>query len=302
MREWTSANINHENYWALVHLAMYPPKTYHIFQHLHIRPLMSFQCFVCDQRFKRAQDRSTHIRQKKDESHRKYTLQQEKHVTTQFSAAVQATTSAAAAVFYTRPLTMKVPSSNINDVDQDDLPSSRDMNIDLSDTSDPYLDEEGSIVSEDDQPVEDTEDVENEEVLANFMEAAALALDGVDLEEIGKVFSFLPNPDLEDVAEGKAGPGPSTAIYRANFQCTFINGTDSRTYQWHPTAGKVLRQEPVTQAHWQSLFSGEDSSGDSEYKPFSGRLDWELAQWAVQEKIPHKSFDHLLKIPQVVYL
>ncbi|KIK60604.1 hypothetical protein GYMLUDRAFT_112684, partial [Collybiopsis luxurians FD-317 M1] len=68
----------------------------------------------------------------------------------------------------------------------------------------------------------------------------------------------------------------------------------------HPTAGKVVRQEPVPQARWQSLFSGEDSSGDSEYKPFNDRLDWELAQWAVQEKIPHKSFDRLLKIPQVV--
>ncbi|KAJ3792209.1 hypothetical protein GGU11DRAFT_819093 [Lentinula aff. detonsa] len=53
------------------------------------------------------------------------------------------------------------------------------------------------------------------------------------------------------------------------------------------------------QAHWQSLFSREDSSGNSEYKPFSGCLDWELAQWAMQEKISHRSFDHLLKILQV---
>ncbi|KAJ3991227.1 hypothetical protein F5050DRAFT_1581765, partial [Lentinula boryana] len=68
----------------------------------------------------------------------------------------------------------------------------------------------------------------------------------------------------------------------------------------HPTAGQVFGQEPVMQARWQSLFSGEDSSGNSEYKPFSGCLDWELAQWAVQEKISHRSFDRLLKIPQVV--
>ncbi|KAJ3792062.1 hypothetical protein GGU11DRAFT_693978 [Lentinula aff. detonsa] len=129
----------------------------------------------------------------------------------------------------------------------------------------------------------------------------ALALDGVDLEEIsGEIFSFLPNPDLEDVAEGEAGPGQSTTTSRTKLRHTFIDNTNSRTYQWHPTTEKVFGQEPVMQACWQSLFSREDSSGNSKYKPFSGRLDWELAQWAMQEKISHRSFDCLLKIPQVV--
>ncbi|KAJ3979647.1 hypothetical protein F5890DRAFT_1558478 [Lentinula detonsa] len=90
------------------------------------------------------------------------------------------------------------------------------MNIDLDDMADPSFDEEGSTVSVDDQPVEDTSDVlENEEILAKYMEATTLALDGIDLEEI---FSLLPNPDLEDVAEGEAGPGPSTTTYRANLK------------------------------------------------------------------------------------
>ncbi|KAE9389172.1 hypothetical protein BT96DRAFT_762258, partial [Gymnopus androsaceus JB14] len=35
------------------------------------------------------------------------------------------------------------------------------------------------------------------------------------------------------------------------------------------------------------------------YKPFRNRLDWEIAQWAVKEKIHQKSFNRLLNIPQV---
>ncbi|KAJ3819830.1 hypothetical protein F5880DRAFT_1466499, partial [Lentinula raphanica] len=33
--------------------------------------------------------------------------------------------------------------------------------------------------------------------------------------------------------------------------------------------------------------------------PFASRLDWEISQWAVKEKVSQSSFNRLLKIPQV---
>ncbi|KAF9065520.1 hypothetical protein BDP27DRAFT_1384504 [Rhodocollybia butyracea] len=35
------------------------------------------------------------------------------------------------------------------------------------------------------------------------------------------------------------------------------------------------------------------------YHPFASQLDWEIAQWAVTEKISQKALDRLLKVPQV---
>ncbi|KIK50407.1 hypothetical protein GYMLUDRAFT_110459, partial [Collybiopsis luxurians FD-317 M1] len=38
------------------------------------------------------------------------------------------------------------------------------------------------------------------------------------------------------------------------------------------------------------------------YVPFSSHIEWELAQWAIKEKISQKSFNWLLQIPQVALL
>ncbi|KAF9058790.1 hypothetical protein BDP27DRAFT_1240270, partial [Rhodocollybia butyracea] len=35
------------------------------------------------------------------------------------------------------------------------------------------------------------------------------------------------------------------------------------------------------------------------YHPFASQLDWEIAQWAVTEKISQKALDCLLNVPQV---
>ena len=132
------------------------------------------------------------------------------------------------------------------------------------------------------------------------MDPAALALDDIKLDDIGEVFSFLPDLDAENVAEAEPGIRPSTADYRAARRTLVNDDGDARTYQWHPTAGTVYRHEPTAQARWQSL--RDDHTKDSEYKPFSSRLDWEIAQWSVKEKIPQKSFNRLLQIPQVFFL
>ncbi|KAJ3756691.1 hypothetical protein EV360DRAFT_30984, partial [Lentinula raphanica] len=35
------------------------------------------------------------------------------------------------------------------------------------------------------------------------------------------------------------------------------------------------------------------------YSPFPSRLEWEISQWAVKEKVSQSSFNRLLKIPQI---
>ncbi|KAF5349885.1 hypothetical protein D9757_013996 [Collybiopsis confluens] len=74
--------------------------------------------------------------------------------------------------------------------------------------------------------------------------------------------------------------GPNA--YR-NMARTLVENEDEepRTWWWHPTAEKSGLQ------------------GQDEYYPFATRLDWEVAEWAVKEKISQKSFDQLLQIPQI---
>ncbi|KAJ3746054.1 hypothetical protein DFH05DRAFT_1385263, partial [Lentinula detonsa] len=69
------------------------------------------------------------------------------------------------------------------------------------------------------------------------------------------------------------------------------------TWHWHPTAGNVLRTEPTVHDRWKSLFVGKCSEAAESYKPFNSRLEWEMAQWMVKEKVSQKAFDRLLKIP-----
>lgn len=132
------------------------------------------------------------------------------------------------------------------------------------------------------------------------MEAAAHILGDIDLEDLVKVFDFLPNPDLEDAAEGEADLGPSTASYHCMHHTLVDDDIQSHTYQWHPSAGQVYKQEETVHTRWRTPFT-VDRDANSEYKPFRSRLDWEITQWAVKEKIPEKSFNRLLKVPQVIF-
>ncbi|KAJ3965877.1 hypothetical protein EV361DRAFT_774298, partial [Lentinula raphanica] len=61
-------------------------------------------------------------------------------------------------------------------------------------------------------------------------------------------------------------------------------------------AGEVLRRESTVYQRWQRIFSKKVIE---DYKPFESRLEWEISQWAVKEKLSQKSFDRLLKIPEV---
>jgi len=255
---------------------------------------MSFECPVCEQTFKRVQDRTAHIRLKRDSDHRQYVLKQAQDITRQFSETVQAATSATADVSSMCPPAFPGPTVEINDVDENDLPSSKNMDIDDDEDEE---DEEAGVQSEPERLIAEEAEKEDEDYLKTAMEEAARTLGNVDLSDILEAFDFLPTPDLEDVAEGEPGPGPSTASYRQMRRTLLEGDGPSHTYQWHPSAGRVYGKEETVHARWKSLFApGCDPR--SEYRPFSSRLDWEIAQWAVKEKIPQKSFNRLLKIPQ----
>ena len=118
----------------------------------------------------------------------------------QFTETVQTVTSASASSLLLPVL--EEPSVQINDVDFGNLPSSRNMVIDQEDESDSYLDDEESIVSDQEELAEKIEDKEDEALFTKSIDDAMQALlDGVDFEEI---FNFLPDPD--DVAKGEGGP------------------------------------------------------------------------------------------------
>lgn len=259
----------------------------HFYSHL-----MAFQCFVCDKYFSRAQDRSSHIRLKKDDGHKQYLQQQQQHIIHQFSATVEAATTAAANNSPNLPPILNDVSVRWNDVDTDDLPSPWNMDIDTAE-SDLYSDDEHSIISCPEVPILDDDDHNH---IEETMAAASYALGGIDLDNIPEAFDFLPDPDL-DVPEGESSATPSTAEARGARRTLVDLDAEEPTYKWHQTAGQVYGQEPTNYARWQSLFNlGPEIHA---YEPFKSRLDWEVAQWAVKEKISQKSFNRLLNIPQV---
>ncbi|KAE9388862.1 hypothetical protein BT96DRAFT_1003805 [Gymnopus androsaceus JB14] len=180
---------------------------------------MSFLCFVCNKSFSRLQDRSSHIQLKKDDAHQQYLRQQEQNLTHHFWTTVEAATSAATTIPSARSPILDNVSVQWNDVDRDDLPSPWNMDIDSPD-SDIYSDDKQSIISGAEVPVVEEDDNDETEIFTQTMAAAAHTLGGLDLDDIPEAFNFLPDPDL-DVAEGEAGPGPSTAAYRRT-RHTFI--------------------------------------------------------------------------------
>lgn len=245
---------------------------------------MLFSCLVCGKSFSRAQDRSTHVRFKKDDPHRQYLQEQQQNLMRHFSATMEA----ASAVPVRAPAIQNVL-VQMNDVDQDDLPSSWDMDVDSP--SKQYSDDEHGIISDPEVLVGGNDEYEDAEDLTQ-----AAALGGFNLDDIPEAFDFLPDPEL-DVAEGEANPGISDTAYQRTRRTLIDIEGEQPVYKWHPNAGQVYGHEPLVHARWQALFHAGPES--QPYEPFRSRVDWEMAQWAVKEKIPQKSFDRLLKIPQV---
>ncbi|KAJ3718881.1 hypothetical protein C8R42DRAFT_556952, partial [Lentinula raphanica] len=56
----------------------------------------------------------------------------------------------------------------------------------------------------------------------------------------------------------------------------------------HPKAGKVLRVSENVHEKWKRVLSGKE---EDVYSLFGSRLDWEISQWAVKEKVSQASFN-----------
>lgn len=253
---------------------------------------MAFPCQVCDKTFNRAQDRSRHIRLKKDDLHKEYTEQQQQILVRQLSTTVEAVTAIG-----TTTVSERVPSHNtlsveLNDVDEE-TPSSWNMDVDSNSTG--VSDDEQSMISSAEVPVVDMED-NDDEVFVETMAAASAALGGIDLDGIPEAFDFLPEPDLE-LGDEEAAAENSMPTFQ-NPRRTLIDMDEEQpTYKWHSSGGKVYGIEPTAHARWRALLQTDSGSGP--YRPFNSRLDWEIAQWTLKEKISQKSFDRFLIIPEV---
>ncbi|KAF5364863.1 hypothetical protein D9757_012750 [Collybiopsis confluens] len=257
---------------------------------------MEFCCPVCGRSFTRAQDRNLHMDLKNDVPHRQYASLQARRISRRFNntadaALVAATTS----IYMSAPKDPQVTSIRHSErpTVMDDASMDVDMDVYAGSETD---DTEGSICVE---TVEtgDTEELQKDVHFADVLETAAeIMLDHADK------FNFLPDSaelpevsgDLQDEEDVV-----NTHIYRRMNRSLIEDQAQCRTYSWHPTAGKIYRHMSDVRTRWKALFSGSEVGSHEIYRPFASRLDWELAQWAVKEKITHSSFDRLLQIPEV---
>jgi hypothetical protein len=112
--------------------------------------------------------------------------------------------------------------------------------------------------------------------------------------------SLMHETDLAQLwAEVPDLPNPST---RPSFPIRRLyDPPEQRVVDWDESAGKVCqpKREPNRHERWQKLFGEKKHLADKSYTPFSSRIDWEVAQWAVREKVSQGALNRLLKIPKV---
>ncbi|KAJ3765099.1 hypothetical protein FB446DRAFT_655726 [Lentinula raphanica] len=119
---------------------------------------------------------------------------------------------------------------------------------------------------------------------------------GTDLDDIDSLFNFLPDEDdlPTSVPKSSLDPPPPQPLHRSLVE------DEDNTWIWHPTAGKVVKMDRNVEKRWLGIKSGKDEADSMGcYSPFSSRLEWEVTQWAVKEKVSQGSVNRLLQIPQV---
>lgn len=137
---------------------------------------------------------------------------------------------------------------------------------------------------------------ENDQEAKDAVAEALLA--SIDLEGLRDFLNFLPNTDIDDVTAGQAGPGPATVAH-CQLRRLINDDLDTRTWCWDETGGWVYLTQKDIHTQWKSLFPDSGQAPAQEYSPFTSKLDWEIAQWAVKEKVSQKAFNRLLQIPEV---
>jgi hypothetical protein len=106
--------------------------------------------------------------------------------------------------------------------------------------------------------------------------------------------------------EFEEGPGPSTAanwdINIDEQRLDFRNEEPPKGLE----AGKILNPNPTLSnqhAEWRRKFNVQDDTANTPspnpFCPFTSEIDWQIADWAIQEGLSQSVLDRLLKIPTV---
>ncbi|KAF5377988.1 hypothetical protein D9757_009835 [Collybiopsis confluens] len=256
---------------------------------------------VCKRRFSRLQDCHAHINQKRDSKHHAHRQRQARDLQTHFRDTAEAvhlahSQSRVAASHLRnnleRDILAKYPAAVVKSFQVD--PDALDDSEDSLPSVDVDMDEAGDILCEAEEL--DSEERRVEDAFEQIIDGAAREVWGVGLDDIDTKFDFLPDSEPSKEGPGSYAETPS----RGPMHRSLADDDDQQCiWQWHPTAGEVLRKEPMVYRRWKNIFSSAGGENVSCYEPFTSRLEWEVAQWAVKEKISQKSFDRLLKIPEV---
>ncbi|KAL0060070.1 hypothetical protein AAF712_013146 [Marasmius tenuissimus] len=133
-----------------------------------------------------------------------------------------------------------------------------------------------------------------------------------DFEVENGIFDWIDT--AMDLEIGEAGPGPTTVKANQGLKRMLgrlphsLNVAESQWYsEPHKLGGQVIRMGTTLYERWRTRFARdeEDTLVDNDnknklYSPFASRLDWQIAQWAIQETVGQGAFDRLLKIPGVL--
>ncbi|KAF5348426.1 hypothetical protein D9757_014448 [Collybiopsis confluens] len=297
--------------------------------------MSSLACPVCKKNFARPQDQRSHLTLKQDQKHQAYVHKQTEALSSRFMNTVDAVShalnsrskisrprfshsqssrshSSPSPSSGSQPFRQTIPASTVSrrtwkdrfDVNNTQPSELVDANTDDLD-EDGWLDGDGSIVSEEEEELE-AQERKDAALFELALDEAVQDLCGLGAEEVPDVFNFLPDLPTQSTPSNQQRDldseldfAPSFSAHRSMHRALEEDESHSWVWQWHPTAGKVYGIEPTVHNRWEQLFSGKDTNAADNYKPFSSRLEWELAQWAVKEKLSQKSFDRLLLIPQL---
>ncbi|KAF5361204.1 hypothetical protein D9757_013606 [Collybiopsis confluens] len=136
----------------------------------------------------------------------------------------------------------------------------------------------------------------------NYLSSSELQDSDFNDEEASDPSSDVSVDELNDPGSAEEVSAP----YRKMDRTLAEDEDEPRTWWWHPTAAEIVEKKSNIHQQWKSIFLENDArspyntkGSENAYYPFTSRLDWEIAEWAVKEKISQKSFNRLLKIPQV---
>ncbi|KAF5339496.1 hypothetical protein D9757_015386 [Collybiopsis confluens] len=241
-------------------------------------------------------DRLAHLNLTQDRTHRRHVRRENKVVDRRFTEALE--TAAQAKRHGSRRYKRK-PEPKCMDVEvglDEHLSSSYQMDIehvsfhdlDFGDSSeDRLLDEPGSLV--------EVDELGNQEQMDDALSEQMSDERNSEREESGD-FHFLPDPTKDGMLEDNNDPKSGIPTYRP-MNHSLVEDDTPDTCVWHSTAGGVFGYQRNVYERWQKILSKKGTDVDKNYEPFASRLEWEMARWAVMEKVSQRSFDRLLQIP-----